>query len=326
MILAVGDLHFHTNTLHIIPSLTREIIRVIHEHHITDVVLLGDTLDRFESINMIAWHRSVQFMETILNHISGKLYVIIGNHDRINNNEGQTDLSPYYTMKQWARVHIIDKVQIIDNMLFVPYLPKNKFNDVIAKIDLTNVVIGFGHQEFQGCSMGAIVSDSTDVWDYDIPFISGHIHIKQKLGHVWYPGTPYQQSYSDHHVRYVLITDKHNITEVPLTNMIVRQLIKFDYNLKQDIVKQVKAKLQHNIDLKVEILCPGSLIKSIKKETWYKELKTINKNTYLLRSPENISPVVQKDIPQLKNFDQLVLDNLQNNLEAIQLFKDMIQK
>jgi hypothetical protein len=87
--------------------------------------------------------------------------------------------------------------------LFVPYVPKNRFLEVLNEnnIDFSTISAVFAHQEIAGVHMNTIVSDSTDEWPVDYPpLISGHIHEEQIIGegsNVYYPGSSMQLSYEE---------------------------------------------------------------------------------------------------------------------------------
>jgi DNA repair exonuclease SbcCD nuclease subunit len=90
-------------------------------------------------------------------------------------------------------IHIVNNTRkfIIDNMsfLFVPYVPPGRFLEAIGGFDDYRCI--FAHQEFKGCKMGSIISEHGDTIP-DIDIISGHIHERQRIGKLYYPGTPYQ--------------------------------------------------------------------------------------------------------------------------------------
>lgn len=195
-ILVIGDPHFTSTNSKETDCLTSEVRRVIDENvNIKHVVILGDTLDRHETVNTNVLYRVEQFFNAILDSRNDiMLYVLIGNHDIPNNKIYMSEIHPF---KRWEdeKLHIINKTRLItiDDMgfLMVPYVPPGRFNEAIHGFDTCYRCI-FAHQEFKGCKMGHIISENGDPILEDVDIISGHIHERQRIGKLYYPGTPYQ--------------------------------------------------------------------------------------------------------------------------------------
>lgn len=194
-ILVIGDPHFTATNSKETDCLTSEVRRILSENrNIVHVVILGDTLDRHETVNTNVLYRVELFFNAILE--SGvDLYVLIGNHDIPNNKIYMSEVHPF---KRWEddRLHIINKTKIFDidgmRFLMVPYVPPGRFGEAISDIEPGSYRCIFAHQEFKGCKMGSIVSEHGDPILENVDIISGHIHERQRLGRLYYPGTPYQ--------------------------------------------------------------------------------------------------------------------------------------
>lgn len=217
-ILVIGDPHFTATNTRETDCLTTEVQRIIKENDdtIRHVVILGDTLDRHETVNTNVLFRVEQFFNAILETRDDmKLYVLIGNHDIPNNKIYMSEVHPF---KRWEdeKLHIINKTREIDiddmKFLMVPYVPPGRFREaiegyIISEADCNRESVDvdinkykhrsqhrciFAHQEFKGCKMGTIISEHGDNILSDIDIISGHIHERQRIGRLYYPGTPYQ--------------------------------------------------------------------------------------------------------------------------------------
>ncbi len=197
-ILVIGDPHFTSTNSRETDCLTTEVSRIISENsnNIKHVVILGDTLDRHETVNTNVLFRVEQFFESILNVRSDiMLYVLIGNHDIPNNKIYMSEVHPF---KRWEddRLHIVDKTKLFNiegsSFLMVPYVPPGRFNEAISDIESGTYRCIFAHQEFKGCKMGSIISEHGDPILENVDIVSGHIHERQRIGRLYYPGTPYQ--------------------------------------------------------------------------------------------------------------------------------------
>jgi DNA repair exonuclease SbcCD nuclease subunit len=208
-VLVIGDPHFKINNVEETNLMSDKLINLATFHKPDFIVCLGDVLDRHESIHVSPLLRSVDFI-TKLSFIS-PIYVLIGNHDRPNNNIYMTDQHPFTALKGWKNIFIVDtslQQNISDfNFLFVPYVPPGRFQEAISSFSLDNINCIFAHQEFKGAKMGAISSVIGDEWPSSFPLvISGHIHEFDKLQeNIIYTGTPIQHNFSDSNNKYVFI-------------------------------------------------------------------------------------------------------------------------
>jgi DNA repair exonuclease SbcCD nuclease subunit len=166
------------------------------------IVCLGDVLDSHARMHILPLHRVSYFFNELCD--IAETYVLVGNHDRVNNNVYLTTQSSLCAFHNKPNLHIIDdssKLVEHDNVnaLYVPYVPNGRFAETIEQHDLSNVNIIFAHQEFYGVQMGPIKSESGDKWDTNNPYtISGHIHDEQQLQqNIHYVGTPYQLTFSE---------------------------------------------------------------------------------------------------------------------------------
>ena len=197
-ICVIGDCHFkHDNKLET-DMMHSQIINILKNDNFDFVVILGDTLHKHEKIDMFPLDRAIKFLKDIKN-VSNKLYLLIGNHDRPNNNDFLTDKHPFNSLKEWDKTKIVDEVVVEDGFCFVPYVPVGRFMEAIKDVELSNIRCVFSHQEYSGCKINNLIKSDADKWEEYYPLnISGHIHdfeIVQK--NLIYIGTPFQHSFSD---------------------------------------------------------------------------------------------------------------------------------
>ncbi len=203
--LCIGDLHHKVNNIPATTKMNLAILQVAKDKKPDFIVVLGDSLDRFETIHSIPLRQTIQFFRD-LSQIA-PLYIIIGNHDKINNSDFLTDIHPFTSLHYWPNTYVIDKVlvQTINNHKFVfcPYVYPGRFKEALQteNIDplISQITAIFAHQEFLGAKMGAICSTVGDPWDPSYPLvISGHIHNYDRLqSNIIYTGTPIQHAFGD---------------------------------------------------------------------------------------------------------------------------------
>jgi len=204
-VLVIGDIHIKSSNHKEINDLFDIISSTIKKLSPNFIVLLGDTLDRFGKIDMRSQCLATKMILSFSEYCP--VFVLIGNHDRINNEVFCTDVSPFLQLKisPLNNVIIVDSPLEKNGFLFVPYVPKGRFNEAIRKYNLNSIKAVFAHQEFKGCEYSGMKSTDGDNWDVKNPLvISGHIHKKQQPSkNIYYVGTPIQVSVDEDEDKYL---------------------------------------------------------------------------------------------------------------------------
>ena len=209
--LAIGDPHFKPNNLKYARQMADKVWKLAVDKNPRFIVILGDTLHTHEKINMFAQKEAVKFILKLSSEF--ETYLLIGNHDRPDNDHYLTDAHPFTGLKDTiSNLTVVDKglVKEIDGkkIVFMPYVPDGRFDEALRTLDvdpedLTGVSMIFAHQTFKGAKKGAKIAgedDSpVDEWSLDRPpVISGHIHDFDYLQpNLIYTGTPFQHAFGD---------------------------------------------------------------------------------------------------------------------------------
>lgn len=234
-VLFIGDVHFKHNNLNEM-TIMMEKLRNIDERYDFSVVA-GDILDSHEKIDVQLMNRAYDMIKLL--KARTHVYICVGNHDMINNQQFLTDAHWMNGMKEWENVTIIDKPVTYNNFLFVPYVFPGRFVEALETVDgWKDALCIFAHQEIKGCRMGAIESIQGDEWDTDWPLvISGHIHDQQHpQDNVFYPG-----SVIDHGFIIFTFSDDGDIEETPISLGLVPKKtihIKAGQTITNDIIKK----------------------------------------------------------------------------------------
>lgn len=205
-VLFCGDPHFMVSNIPEVELFIERMTALANEKKPDLIICAGDLLHTHERLHTLPLNKAYEFIDK-MRKIS-KTYVLVGNHDYIQNQQFLTDNHWMNGMKEWDNTIIVDRVvtEVINNVLFtfVPYVPPGRFQEALSTLD-ENVALWresdciFAHQEFFGCKMGAIVSVEGDKWPLDYPeVISGHIHSKQKpQQNVYYSGSAMQHAFGE---------------------------------------------------------------------------------------------------------------------------------
>jgi len=140
-VLAIGDPHFKEGNVEQTREMVKSIVRWVKINQPDLIVCLGDVLDKHAKLHTDPLCEAIDFFEQLIKY--APLVIIIGNHDRRNNSDYQTDRHPFTAMKKWPRCTVVDKTmcQKIKGHLFgyVPYVPPGKFINALDSMEYQEV-------------------------------------------------------------------------------------------------------------------------------------------------------------------------------------------
>lgn len=204
--LVIGDPHFKVSNIRDTDGMSEAIIKIANERKPDIIVVLGDTLDRHETIHVSPLNRAIKFLASLMK--IAPTYLLIGNHDLKNNRQYLSDEHPFIAVKYWDKnlITVVDTTTTVmikgHKIVFVPYVPPGRFIEALDEnTGWQDATCIFAHQEFRGCQMGAIISNEGDEWPLTNPYVvTGHIHDYQELQtNILYTGTPIQHAFGDKH-------------------------------------------------------------------------------------------------------------------------------
>ena len=203
-IIFIGDPHFMIGNIPEVELFIEKITKLAGELQPDLICIGGDLLHTHERLHTLPLNKAYELVDN-MRKIS-KTYVLVGNHDYIQNQQYLTNNHWMNGMKEWDNTIIVDKVvyDTINGMIFtfVPYVPPGRFQEALSTIDKDTWYKShciFAHQEFFGCKIGAIVSVEGDKWPLEYPeIISGHIHSKQRpQKNIYYSGSAMQHAFGE---------------------------------------------------------------------------------------------------------------------------------
>lgn len=183
-LLCIGDLHIKVDNLSVIDILETQLCELLRGETIDGIVILGDVLHTHEKIHTAPLNRALKLF-TNLSALCCPIFILVGNHDYIQNDQFLTDHHWMNVLKNWDKVHVVDRIVFYKNVCFCPYVPVGRLLEALetGSADWKTTRAVFCHQEFEGAAMhNGIVSLCGDKWNADWPkAISGHIHSRQDL-------------------------------------------------------------------------------------------------------------------------------------------------
>lgn len=316
-ILLIGDPHFKVSNCLETQQLFESVKKYLDNNKDIDfIVVLGDILDTHEKVHVQPLCRSICFIKMLASYC--KTYILIGNHDRINNNVFMTEEHPFTSLKNYSEnLIIVDKTYKENDFYFVPYVPNGRFLEALGD-NFENSRAIFAHQEFRGCKMGAIISETGDIWDdKNPPVFSGHIHDFQRVqSNIIYTGTPFQHSFGDDENKGIFLLKMENndfeLEKIEL-DIIKKRLI------SMDIIDFEKYEIPKKCILKINFYGDPHLIKKLLDKKSIKEKIKKNNIRYKIAS-KNIKRIVNKEY----SFQINLKRRLENSEKDVKILFDEI--
>ena len=176
----------------------------LKEHNINTLVHLGDVVDRRKFINHNTAHNFKKVFWDRLDEMNIDTHIIIGNHDTYYKNTNEINAMHNLNISKDAKIYTRPAEVTFDNLdiLFLPWICDDNYDDSIYAIDNSTSVIAMGHLEVKGFEMHKGVYndhglDKNQFTKFE-KVLSGHFHKKSDDGRVYYLGTQYEITWSDY--------------------------------------------------------------------------------------------------------------------------------
>ena len=273
-VLIVGDLHFKPSNERQTLMIQNDIMQILSSRKIEFVVLLGDTLDSHEKINMECFNRACDLFDVIIS-TGIHLFVLIGNHDRANNKVYMTNRHPFRGYNNQRGITIVHRCYVHSHILeglgtlkfcFVPFVPDGMYLQALedCNINVKEISIFFSHSEFEGCKINRLTKSKCDKWPNEYPLnISGHIHDEEVVQpNLIYTGTPFQHTYADSSNKGLflidLTTSEYTLQKIK-TSVPTKVVWKIHYTQLEQIV------IDNSLDIRLDIYGPTAYVKEVMK-------------------------------------------------------------
>ena len=178
----------------------------LKERGITDVIHLGDVVDRRKFINYKTLNSMKDILFVPLKEMGGNIKLIIGNHDIYYKNTLAVNSMTELT-KGMPHVTVYDKpteVSLTDDhkVLFVPWICDDNEEETKELIEKTRTKVAFGHLHLEGIEQNkgsfSIDGYSPSMYKAFQRVFSGHFHHRSTTGNITYLGNPYEITWSDY--------------------------------------------------------------------------------------------------------------------------------
>ena len=322
-VVVIGDPHFRVDNIEEVDMFIERITALVTREDPDFVVCLGDLLHTHERLHTIVLNKAYEFVRKL--SALSKIFVLVGNHDYIQNQQFLTQNHWMNGMKEWKNVTIVDSVveyKLEEHFfVFLPYVPNGRFIEALStsKVSWESASCIFAHQEFAGCKMGAIISVEGDKWDLENPeIISGHIHSKQRpQSNIYYPGAAIQTAFGESESNIIPIVsftayDKYTVVEEDL-GLPRKKIVYTDLEKVEDMTK---------VDKNVKLSITGNdynEFKAFKKTEKYKELVDKGaKVTFKIKQPEIMA---QRETEGEIDFKKILYDIVSKDKGLLEIYE-----
>ncbi len=185
----------------------KQFIPYLIKNNIKNVIHLGDFFDRRKYINFNTLSQVRKNVIEIFENLGITIHITIGNHDTYYKNTNSLNSLKEILGEKYNHIKIYENptTLIFDNFCFglIPWVTKENEEDVLNYVKTCPCRMIGGHFEIVGFQVIPGVKHqggfNISVFSRFDRVLSGHFHIKQSEGNIYYLGTQYQMNFSDVH-------------------------------------------------------------------------------------------------------------------------------
>ena len=194
----------------------------LRKYKIDIVIHMGDMFDNRKSTDYwsIDWTKRV-ILEPLKKY---KVHVILGNHDIFYKNTTKLN-SPMLLLNEYTNIKVYDKPSTVQvggqDIFFIPWITSESEQETLDSIRNTPARIAMGHLELSGfyINQGTIQQHGMDKGAFNKfdKVFSGHYHMRNDDGKIFYLGNPYQLYWSDYNDKRgftIFDTDTYELTKI----------------------------------------------------------------------------------------------------------------
>lgn len=194
----IGDPHFQPSSFKMCEVFVKKCLDEVQKHSPCFIVVLGDILHTHDTIKTNSMNQAHDFLIALSD--VAHVFVLVGNHDYINNSQFLSTKHHMNSLKFHPRLTVVDHVvkQKFASLEFVfcPYVPAGRFVEALDTCQgWRDAHCVFAHQDIRGFLQDTSTGVPTvgDKWKRSWPFlVSGHIHDHQQSHNVYYTGSSMQ--------------------------------------------------------------------------------------------------------------------------------------
>mgnify|MGYP001166179924 FL=1 len=305
------------------------------EHNITNLIHLGDVVDRRKFINYNTAHN---FQEKFWKRLwDNKIdtHIILGNHDTYYKNTNRVNFT--HLIKTFDGVHepfIYETPTTVNfdglDILLLPWICPETEEESIHAIDNSTAQIAMGHLEIKGFEMhkGHFNEHGLEINQFNRfeKVISGHFHRKSDNGTIYYLGTQYEITWSDYRCPkgfHIFDTDTRELTRISNPIRMFRKIVyndKKENYLKKDISEYNNTHIKVIVEEKTDVNQFNDFLDRLHNDISTYEVNVIE-DSYNINSTADVNVLDQGE--DTKTFLENYINSLDTELDKSKLVAHM---
>lgn len=161
---------------------------------------LGDFFDKRQHLTIKTMENVKNTFCRLLDEYDMTMDLIVGNHDVLYRNTNEANSVGNF-FHGYPRVNVITTPVKIGNILMVPWINRENYDDSIAAIESTDADYCAGHFEISGFEMhrGQVATSGLDssIFSKFKLTMSGHFHTRSRVGDITYLGNNCEFTWAD---------------------------------------------------------------------------------------------------------------------------------
>ena len=179
---------------------------ILKEREITEVIHLGDVVDRRKFINYKTLNSMKDILFDPLKEMGGNIKIIVGNHDIYYKNTLSVNSMTELTKGMDHVTVYVEPCEVSltkdHKVLFVPWICDDNEEQTKELIEKTRTPVAFGHLHLEGIEQNkgsfSIDGHQSSMFKAFQRVFSGHFHHRSTTGNITYLGNPYEITWSDY--------------------------------------------------------------------------------------------------------------------------------
>lgn len=210
-IAVLGDTHFDVSNSNEevyeqqIKFFKEEFFPYLIENDIKTIFQLGDFFDNKLKVGTYIQSRLMEDFFDVLEENKIVMFYFVGNHDLYFRDSREVFSLKVFEKAYHANLKVVRNMNILDfqtrKYMFVPWLYDEDIPNMATMVQEYKPELIFGHFEIKDFHVSKDFQ-ATHGLDKKVfknsKVISGHFHLKQEIGNIFYVGTPYQSSWTDY--------------------------------------------------------------------------------------------------------------------------------
>ena len=206
----------------------------LEEHNIKDIIHLGDLMDKRKTVSFLTLSNLRKNFMEIIHDRTIMTHILVGNHDSYYKNTLKlSSVNELYGNTPF--IHVYDTAETITlgdlRICLLPWLCAENEHESYVELDRTDAKILMGHLELAGFLMFKGMRSDHGLEKNDFSkfekVLSGHFHLRNDDGHIYYLGTPYEMMWSDYNTErgfHILDTDTQEIEFIRNPNVLFHKI------------------------------------------------------------------------------------------------------